>query len=686
MEEHRLALPSGYQIDQFRIESTIGKGGLGITYLALDLQLEKKVALKELLPDSIARRIEGSMVVPHNASLEESWHWAQKHFLNEAKILAGFSHPAIVGVHRLIEANGTMYMVMDYVGGESYESLLRRKGPVEDQETLLAVLGPVMNGLSELHRVGVIHRDIKPEHILINRHGSPILINFGSPRSTVGATMAMTSIVTHGYSPIEQYQTKGKIGPWTDIYALGAVACRAITGARPPVAVDRLDEDRFPWMRHRKIEGFSPDCLSAIDWALNVKATSRPQTIEEWEPLLREGQEEASLKKRLRAGSPASQEESNTKETETNPSVIPHKRKKWWRLKKLEIFLIAIIAVFAMVMLHQINEAQEIRTQILRLQIEQDQFAKRQAAQDAEAAKNEMEKRRLAKEAEEKAALTAELARLAAEKERLAAEAKEKAEMEARNPLKVATKESPYVNSLGEKFVPIPGTQVLFSEWLTRVKDFNHYIEASGYQQKGGIQAYNGTDWKIDPKASWDHPGFPQSNQHPVVGVSWVEAKAFCAWITEKERKEKRISAEQEYRLPTDEEWSIAAGLPNEQGATPKEKDSKIRGFYPWGTQWPPPKGVGNYNPSLEVDAFENTSPVGSFSPNPFGLYDMGGNVWQWCEDSYSHDKAYRVVRGGSWHVVDPVFLSTSFRSQVTPDSRRDNLGFRCVLSAKSTK
>jgi len=203
-EPHHLALPVGFQIEHFRIEAVLGKGGFGITYLAVDLQLGKRVAVKELLPDTIATRIEGLTVVPHSAGMQENWEWARDRFLEEARTLATFSHPAIVGVHRLIEANGTVYMVMDYVDGESYEARLQRIGTETDQASLMAVIGPILSGLEEVHDHGLLHRDIKPENILIDRRGQPILIDFGSARESVGKTMTMTSIVTHGYSPIEQ--------------------------------------------------------------------------------------------------------------------------------------------------------------------------------------------------------------------------------------------------------------------------------------------------------------------------------------------------------------------------------------------------------------------------------------------------------------------------------------------------
>ena len=269
-----------------------------------------------------------------------------------------------------------------------------------------------------------------------------------------------------------------------------------------------------------------------------------------------------------------------------------------------------------------------------------------------------------------------------------------------------ATEETPYVNSLGMKFVPVPGTKVLFSIWDTRVEDFRAYAQEAGYVQSGGIYVMKveKTDsggyslkWELDKDASWENPGFKQGEVHPVVGVRWDEANAFCAWLTEKERKAGKIGQDQEYRLPTDEEWSAAVG------------ETK----YPWGNDWPPPEGAGNYADDAFVarmpgtgwsqvpgnDGYARTSPVGSFKANGLGLYDMGGNVCQWCKDWYRSamneqavlDKypemkndgggqLYRVVRGASWNFNFPERLLSSNRSDVPPGYRGDYRGFRCVL------
>jgi formylglycine-generating enzyme required for sulfatase activity len=258
------------------------------------------------------------------------------------------------------------------------------------------------------------------------------------------------------------------------------------------------------------------------------------------------------------------------------------------------------------------------------------------------------------------------------------------------------------------KFVPAGTDGVLFSIWDVRVKDFQAYAQATGYQQTGGIyvmkvkkndQGGHSRSWELDTNASWEHPGFKQAPTHAVVGVSWDEAKTFCQWLTDKERKEGTLGPNQAYRLPTDAEWSKAVG----------------DGKYPWGDVWPPPEGVGNYADEAYAsslpgtswphvhgnDGYPRTSPVESFRANAYGLYDMGGNVWQWCEDWYQASmnsdefrkkypdlnddgggSNYRVLRGASWDNDGPDNLLSSYRSNDEPGIRNDNLGFRVVVVA----
>ena len=236
-----------------------------------------------------------------------------------------------------------------------------------------------------------------------------------------------------------------------------------------------------------------------------------------------------------------------------------------------------------------------------------------------------------------------------------------------------ATKEKPFANSLGMKFAPVKitggptdGKNILFSIWETRRMDYEAYSK--------DVSGVDG-EWKS-----------AQGNEalHPVVNVSWEDATAFCAWLTRKERAEGKIGPKDEYRLPSDHEWSCAIGIGSKEnaGTSPKDKSQKLPG-YPWGNSWPPPNGAGNFDSRNAgySDAYDRTAPVGSFRVDQNGIYDLSGNVYEWCLDWYSSGQKYRVLRGGSWFDPTEIYLRSSFRSYGTPRNRRDGYGFRCVLS-----
>jgi formylglycine-generating enzyme required for sulfatase activity len=272
------------------------------------------------------------------------------------------------------------------------------------------------------------------------------------------------------------------------------------------------------------------------------------------------------------------------------------------------------------------------------------------------------------------------------------------AEAQVRGFIEKATKEQPWQNSLGMKFVGVPGTQALFSIWDTRVQDFRVFVDTAGYDATDGMWSLGSDGWK-QRGATWKDPGFKQSSTDPVVGVSWDDAKAFCEWLTNRDHASGALPEGVQYRLPTDQEWSVAVGLDSEPGNTPQEKSSKIK-LYVWGSAWPPPAGAGNYcgaesktgdePPTWTViqgysDGYPRTSPVGSFAANKNGLYDMGGNVWQWCEDWYNTENTHRVLRGAAWDSHSRLFLLASSRDYITPDYRGAFVGFRCVLARISS-
>jgi eukaryotic-like serine/threonine-protein kinase len=223
----------------------------------------------------------------------------------------------------------------------------------------------------------------------------------------------------------------------------------------------------------------------------------------------------------------------------------------------------------------------------------------------------------------------------------------------------------PFTNSLGMKFVPLGDVRI--SVWETRLQDYEAFCRATGRR--------------------YDPPDFHQTPSDPVVKVSWFDAMAFCKWLTEKEHNENLIEDRQAYRLPTDTEWSLAVGLANESGATPEARDGKIKNEFPWGKQWPPPNGAGNYTVTQKRRGA--TMPAGTFKPNSIGLYDLGGNVWEWCLDTYKGDSSgsgrdWGVLRGGSWATSNRLEMQSSYRNVVDRNDRDVIYGFRCVLATQS--
>ena len=278
-EDLRGALPAGVRLRGYEILAVLGHGGFGVTYRARDTTLGRDVAIKEYLPTSLAVREDGTTVLPRSTNLAEEFHWGRDRFLEEARILAKLDGaPAIVRVFDFLEANGTAYMVMALLDGESLERRLKRDGPLS-QPAVESILYPLLDGLEAVHATGFLHRDIKPDNIMLDAKGAPTLIDFGASRAAMaGRTAAMTAIFTPGYAPAEQF-TSAKQGPWTDIYGLCATLYHAITGRPPPSAFDRMANDTYRRLAKLSPAGFSSRLLGSIDAGLAMR-TERPTAID----------------------------------------------------------------------------------------------------------------------------------------------------------------------------------------------------------------------------------------------------------------------------------------------------------------------------------------------------------------------------------------------------------------------
>ncbi len=285
-EEVRNALAKGYEIEGYRIERVLGAGGFGVTYLATEMSINRRVAIKEYLPSGIAVRGRDDVSVhPVTSGDKSDFEWGLERFKKEAETLVTFRHPNIISVFRFFLGNGTAYLVMAYEDGESLATILERAGRLSEAE-LREVLEPLLAGLEHVHGAGFLHRDIKPGNIYVRRDGSPVLLDFGAARLAMGGrSQSLTSIVSAGYAPFEQYTTRGNQGAWSDIYALGGVLYRAATGHRPPDAPDRVRKDPYVPAATAARGEYSQHFLEAVDASLRMNEEERPQSVADWRPM-----------------------------------------------------------------------------------------------------------------------------------------------------------------------------------------------------------------------------------------------------------------------------------------------------------------------------------------------------------------------------------------------------------------
>jgi serine/threonine protein kinase len=277
------ALPAGYALYEYQIERVLGVGGFGLTYLALDSNLNLRVALKEFLPSDIAQRGADHSIGPRSPETVETFGWGKQRFMDESRTVASFRHPNIVRVMRFFEANGTAYMVMEFVEGAALGEWIKPRRPLAEAQAAM-IVAPLLDGLEVVHRAGYLHRDIKPGNIYVREDGTPVLLDFGSARQKA---TELTAVVSPGFAPFEQYHSQGRQGPWSDLYALAGVLYWMVTGAMPQEAPARIRADAMaPAVQAGDRARFRPEFLAAIDWALAPFEDQRPQSVAEWREAL----------------------------------------------------------------------------------------------------------------------------------------------------------------------------------------------------------------------------------------------------------------------------------------------------------------------------------------------------------------------------------------------------------------
>lgn len=241
MKTHDLAIEMNTLIDgRYRIQEILGEGGFGITYKAWDETLNAAVVVKEYLPNEMGARDHDTISVIPRSNREEDFKYGLEKYLEEARVLAKFNNNNIVRVSNFVKSNGTAYIIMDYAEGITLSDWIKQNDGDIDEDTIINIVKPILQGLSEVHKAGLLHRDIKPGNIFLRENEGPMLIDFGAARHALGEhSKSISAIVSMGYAPPEQYTSRGKQGPWTDLYAIGGVLYKLITGETPIESVDR---------------------------------------------------------------------------------------------------------------------------------------------------------------------------------------------------------------------------------------------------------------------------------------------------------------------------------------------------------------------------------------------------------------------------------------------------------------
>lgn len=683
------SLPPGTQLHEYRIERVLGHGGFGITYLARDINLDKRVAIKEFLPNDIATRGPDQTVTVRSSESRDAFRWGLDNFIKEARVLGKFSHPSLIPIHRYFEANRTAYFVMEFAEGVTLASVLRHESRL-DESRLLGILLPILAGLEEVHAREVLHRDIKPDNIILRQGTAPVLIDFGAARqSLTSMTRSVMSVLTAGYAPVEQYATGGNQGPWTDLYALGAVAYRAISGNKPPDAINRLRHDPLE-PASRVGEGrYSKHFLAAIDWALAVEPEDRPASVAQFREAL-EGRapsrphpprEHVGGKISALGGTlpPEIGSEATTVMVEKRPleTAAPGKGFPAWVGIAIGVVAVAGVTVYLALRDHEVPRPAEPATLPLATPAqgpaqepaqepppEVDGAERAASSVPPASASGEAPKQAPAESppipsapAQQTAPATQAPAATAPTTTPPSAAA---APAESPKPTGPAPAEQARPVEPAPAVVAAPKVAVAQMSAQSTFEDCAHcptmIVLPAGTFQMGAQPADNGNAWEGPAHAvaiarpfavakyevtvaQWracaeagacaaaaPGPSSGDATKTPAVNLNFADAHAYAGWLSK--------TTGRRYRLPTEAEWEYAI----------RAKTTTAR--Y-WGGDRTKQCGYGNgadqaalaFDAKLQVvecnDGQATLAPVGTFQANAWGLFDMAGNAWEWTQDCW---------------------------------------------------
>ena len=291
------ALPVGTRLNNYVIQEMLGDGGFSIVYMATELPDWKRVIIKEYLPSKLAFRGENNNVEALDDESKPRFNQGRKLFFQEANALVGLNHPNIVRVTNFFRAFDTIYMVMEYEEGQNLQSYIQKYNGNLSEKFLLTVFPPLLEGLKTIHEAGFLHLDIKPGNIHLCLGGKPLLLDFGAVHKLLTTRQYQSGqVITPGFSPFEQYNKKGYVGPWTDLYSMGATMRSCIEGTSPPPAIDRHEKDKMKPAVDEFKKQYNNKLLSAIDWAMEVDPMLRPQTVDDMLHAINSGRPDSGKK------------------------------------------------------------------------------------------------------------------------------------------------------------------------------------------------------------------------------------------------------------------------------------------------------------------------------------------------------------------------------------------------------
>jgi serine/threonine protein kinase/formylglycine-generating enzyme required for sulfatase activity len=690
--------PGTVVFGRYKLQKELGRGGMGVVWLALDTRVDVTVALK-FLPDVVARDAE---------CVEE--------LKRELRRGLNLTHPSIVRVYSFEQDETGAAIAMEYVDGPTLSSLkLKRAGSCFDCDELLPYVEQLCAALDYAHHEArIVHRDLKPRNLMLNTKGRLKIADFGVATS-IAETLSRSAVRNDGSGTPPYMSPQQAFGenpsPSDDIYSLGATLYELLTG-RPPFyqgnILAQVQQRIPPPMNDRrevlKITRHDPipeHWEKTVAACLAKHASDRPQRAAEVfeylsgkrpPPAVEQTQEAPIVPVVSRNTSPpppempAVRRGGRTKPVREHDETVAAPRRRSvppppppptefvppsgrTRSAAWLVLLVVIGAAIGLWKWQQERDDQEAGSPSHQQNADATEMPVATPVPTQTLKEAEMEKEKeLDKEREKTMAAENEAK---AKQEEAAAREALKRDFERIVKGELPRRDAPWENSRRMRFVPVPGLPGLVGVHETRFDDYRAF--------------------SVETKRPWIPTEFSQGDDHPAVNVSWDDAHAFCAWLTESERKSGHLGSQQRYRLPTDLEWSAAAGMIAEEGETPGERNGKATGSYGWPTPEMPVERAGNFagegettKPETEIvgyhDGYTHTAPVGKFIPNAFGLHDVAGNVAEWVEDWFDQTKTERTVRGSAWLRIAEHDLLSSFRWKLKPGEFEDYVGFRVVL------